>query len=152
MRGDSNEPLFPSSLMTHHPLRTTWSSMTIPIGLSISIAGKSKARALQRVVSQTYLMTHVMDSLLPTSMNMPTPLLLQAFGTAGNQFGMITDCNIPMHLIEHSFWAMTGWFSSMMCISLDLVALNLLCDIHLLLTSYNCYERWHTVVFQLSSS
>ena len=37
---------------------------------------QSKARALRKVVSRTYLMTRATDSLLPTSMNMPAPLLL----------------------------------------------------------------------------
>ena len=97
-------------MMTHHPLLMTWFSMTIPLGSSIFIAGKSKARLLWRVVSWMYLMTRVMDSLLPTSMNMPAPLLLQVFWTAGNQSGMITDRNVPMRLIRCTFRAMTVVF------------------------------------------
>ena len=138
MRGDSNEPLFSSSLMTHHLLWMTRSSMTIPLGSSIFIAGKSKARALRKVVSQTSLMTRATDSLLPTSMSMPAPLLLQASGTAGNLPGMITDRDTPVRPIGRGFRAMTGRFSRKMYTSLDLVALNLLCNISLLLTSYNC--------------
>ena len=152
MRGGSNEPLFPSSLMTHHPLRTTRSSMTIPIGSSVSIAGKSKARVLRRVASRTYLVTHATDSLLPTSMSMPAPPLRQASGTAGNLPGMTANRDIPVRPIGRSFRAMTGRFSSTMFTSLGLVTLNLLCDIPLLLTSYNCYERRHAIVVQLSSS
>ena len=84
MKGDGNEPIFSCSLpkmVTHRPLLTTRSSMTIPFGSSISTAGKSKARALRKVANLAYLMTRATDSLLPTSMSTPAPLLRQASGT-----------------------------------------------------------------------
>ena len=137
MKVDGNEPIFRCILpkmMTHRPLLTTRSSKTTPPGSSISITGKSKARALRKVGSWTYLMTRATDSLLPTSMSMPAPLLRQASGTAGNQLGMIADRDIPVRLIGRNFRAMTGRFSRTMHTSLDLVTLNLLRDIPVLLT------------------
>ena len=136
MTGDSNGPFFPSSLpkmMTVRLSPTIRSWKTIPLGSSISITGKSKARALRKMGSWTCLMTRAMSSSLPTSTSMLAPLPRQGPGTAGDQAGMIVNRDIPMRLIGRSFRAMTGRFSRTMCTSLrGLITLKLLRDIPLL--------------------
>ena len=133
----SNEPFIPSGhlkTMTLRPLPTTRLSKTIPLGSSLSITGKSKARALRKVGSRMCVMTRAMNSSLPTSTSTLAPLLRQVPGTAGNQPGMIANRDMPVRPIGRSFRAMTGRFSGTTCILLDLVALKLLRDIPLPLT------------------
>ena len=59
---------------------------------------------------------------------------------------MITDRDVPMRPIGRSFRAMTGQFSRTMCISLDLVTLNLLRDIPLLLTLLPLYFKYRLAI------
>ena len=59
---------------------------------------------------------------------------------------MITDRDVPMRPIVRSFRAMTGRFSRTMCISLDLVTLNLLRDIPLLLTLLPLYFKYRLAI------